>query len=343
MDGLELDDLQRIELEKPDKPTRESIKAIVETRGGGRILAKDVTISDDHCQIAWNEVSFAIPLDSITVIHFSPDETNPDFAKAAAAPPADRDVVFIKDDMGIPAAVKGTIDRLTPERLTIEIEGQQREIDRDKLFGAILAQVGAAERPSRCLIYFQDGSVLPGTSLTLAEGRASLSLNAENKVEFAWSSVARVAIRSSRMSFLSDLKPLSEEHQPIVTWPLRAQRDRSVSGSALTIGNQTFEKGLGVHARTELTFAAGKNWDKLVAKIGLDGAMGQKGDCVFIVEADGQTIFSRRMKGPDPPYELKLPITGCEQVKLIVEAGEGLDLADHANWCEVRFIKDRRP
>jgi hypothetical protein len=28
-------------------------------------------------------------------------------------------------------------------------------------------------------------------------------------------------------------------------------------------------------------------------------------------------------------------------VTLLVEPGEGLDLADHADWCDARFIKNR--
>jgi hypothetical protein len=26
-------------------------------------------------------------------------------------------------------------------------------------------------------------------------------------------------------------------------------------------------------------------------------------------------------------------------VRFIVEPGEGLDLADHANWCDLRFVR----
>jgi hypothetical protein len=28
-------------------------------------------------------------------------------------------------------------------------------------------------------------------------------------------------------------------------------------------------------------------------------------------------------------------------VTLVVEPGEGLDLGDHANWCDARFIKNK--
>jgi alpha-galactosidase len=115
-----------------------------------------------------------------------------------------------------------------------------------------------------------------------------------------------------------------------------------VTGKPLTIGTQVYDKGIGVHARSSLTFAADKKWDTLAATIGLDAGAGGKGDCVFVVVADGQPIFSRRMRGTDPPHELQLPITGREQITLLVEPGEGLDMADHANWCDVRLLKSRK-
>ena len=65
-----------------------------------------------------------------------------------------------------------------------------------------------------------------------------------------------------------------------------------------------------------------------------------KGDCVFVVLADGEPLLTRRMRGNEPPEEIQLPIAGREQVTLVVEPGEGLDLADHADWCDARLIKN---
>jgi hypothetical protein len=107
------------------------------------------------------------------------------------------------------------------------------------------------------------------------------------------------------------------------------------------VGSQIFEKGLGVHAYSAVTYEAGGRWDVLAATIGLDPASGNKGDCVFKVVADGETLFSERMRAADAGRDLRVAISGRQQVTLIVEPGEGLDLGDHANWCEARFIKNR--
>jgi hypothetical protein len=143
------------------------------------------------------------------------------------------------------------------------------------------------------------------------------------------------------VAFLSDLKPTAEEQQALVTLPRPAQRDKNVLAKPLMIGTKTYDKGLGVHARSSLSFAAEGKWDALAATIGLDAAAGGKGDCVFSVLADGQAVFTRRIKGTDAPHDISVPIAGKEQIVLLVEPGEGLDLGDLADWCDVRFIKNR--
>ena len=45
------------------------------------------------------------------------------------------------------------------------------------------------------------------------------------------------------------------------------------------------------------------------------------------------------MKGTDSPRTLRVVISIAVKVTLLVEPGHDLDLADHADWCEVRFIK----
>ena len=57
--------------------------------------------------------------------------------------------------------------------------------------------------------------------------------------------------------------------------------------------------------------------------------------------ADGQPVFTQRMQGSDPPRDIQVPMEGVEQVTLLVEPGAELDLADHADWCDVRFVRNR--
>jgi hypothetical protein len=340
--NLTLDDLRHIELSGGAPPAQEKSKVVVDLRGGGRVLSKSVSIATEKCQLQWGGGEpLSLPIDLIRAVRLSTDATSPDFDKSLAAPSAEFDRVFIKDEAGKLSSVTGLMNSLDSEQLQIEVGGQTHQVPRAKIFGIVVAQSAASDTRPRCLVVFRDGSTLGGEALSLTGDKAALTLPAGGTADFSWSAASRVIIRSSRVAFLSDLKPISEEQQPIVTLSLPAQRDKSASGKPLMLGTRTYEKGLGVHARSSLAFAADKKWDLLAATIGLDAAAGGKGDCVFIVSADGQPLLTRRLKGHDPAEEIQLSITGREQVTLTVEPGEGLDLADHADWCDVRFIKNR--
>jgi hypothetical protein len=141
------------------------------------------------------------------------------------------------------------------------------------------------------------------------------------------------------MVFLSDLEPVEARHQPIVTLERPWQADRSVGGRPLTLAGKVFDKGLGVASRSVVTFTNEGNYDLLAATIGIDGETEGRGDCIFVVEADGREVFRQRMAGKDQPQSINVDISGREKVSLIVEPGEDLDLADHADWCDARLVR----
>lgn len=338
--GLTLDDLRQIDLAVSPAAAPAPV-AVVELRGGGLVLAKGVTIGDDKCRIEWNAGEpLSLPIDAVRAVRLDPATASPDFIKALATPSAELDRIFLKDEMGKLSSLTGLMDGLTADSLTFEVGGQTRTVPRKSLFGIVVAQPAAADPPAKCLLAFTDGSQLGGETLTIAGGTATLSLSG-GKAELPSMAVARVTLRSSRVAFLSDLKPTAEEQSALVTLPRPAQRDKNVLAKPLLLGTKIYDKGLGVHARSSLTFAAEGKWDTLAATIGLDAASGGKGDCVFTVLADGQSLFTCRMKGTDAPHELSIAIAGKDQITLLVEPGEGLDLADLADWCDVRFIKNK--
>jgi NPCBM/NEW2 domain len=338
---LTLDDLRRIEVSEPT-PAAAKPAILAELSGGARVLATSATIADERVQLGHSDGKLlTLPLDLVRVLRLEPMAASADFDKAAQTPSAEFDRIFIKDDEGKLSSISGLVESLTADILTFEAGDQSRKLPRSKLFGIIVAQPAAGGTPPRCLLTLKDGSQLGSDELTVAEGIAELTFAGGGKAKLPWTAISRVAIRSRRVAFLSDLKPSEDQQQPILTLPRPAQRDRAVTSKPLMLGGRAFEKGIGVHSRSLLAFDAEKKWDVLAATIGLDSDSGAKGDCVFVVLADGQPLLTRRMKGSDPPEEVNLSISGRQQVTLLVEPGEGLDLADHANWGDVRFVKNR--
>jgi hypothetical protein len=334
---LALDDLRRIERTDAAPASGDPPETIVEVKGG-RIYAESVTIGDDNCRVRWRAGSpLELLLDQVRAIRFH--KTGEEFERALAAPSIEHDRVLVRDDAGNETLVSGLVESLDAHQLKLDVNGQARALPLASVLGVVVAQPAAADPPQPVTVHFADTSRLSGHSLELENNQAELQLPGGNSAAFNWSNVHHLTVRSSRVAYLSDLKPVHEEQRPIVTAELPAQRDRNVTGGPLVLSSQSFEKGLGVHAYSAMTFDAAGKWDVLAATIGLDAATGLRGDCIFKVLADGETLFAERVRGPDDPRDMRLPITGRRQITLVVEPGQGLDLGDHANWCDARLIK----
>ncbi|WP_425614114.1 NPCBM/NEW2 domain-containing protein [Anatilimnocola sp. NA78] len=340
--GISLDDVRSIAsssgapLPPIEKPT-----VIVELAGGGSIAAKQVTIADDQCTIAWSLGDpLKVAIDAVRSIRFQPTVMNDEFTKSLAAPSADVDKIFVTIEGKIDS-VTGLVNKLTETEISVELDGQVRNLPRERVFGVVVALAAPETRLPRCTFQLRDGSVIGGDLTSLADGKAEIQIGA-TKTSIPWDAVQRVAVRSSRIAYLSDLKPTSVKQQAFVTLARPWQKDRSVTGRTLTLGGRTFEKGIGVQSQNELTFDAPEGYDVLAATIGIDADAAGKGDCVFEVLVDGQRLFSERVRGSDPPKDIQVPVARGKQVTLAVLPGADLDLADHADWAEVRLMRNKK-
>jgi hypothetical protein len=338
--AIPLDDLRYIRVAAVSPDAKPAV--ILHLLGGGKLIAKSVTIGGDECQV---ETALAgklvIPLDQVRGVRLEPAVSSPEFDRALAAPLADKDRLFIKIDDKIDS-VTGIFKALSEKEFQFELGGEVKTLPRAKLHGFVVAQGAAEDDPAKALITLRDGSLLAGEIDSLSGGKLAALLPGGSRLTIPQEALASIALRSSRLAFLSDLKPVEEEQRSIAFLDVPWQKDRSVQSRTLTLGQRTFEKGIGCHAECRLTFAADGKWDLLAAVIGIDAETLGKGDCVFSVLADGESVFTRRVKGTDPPQEIQVEIPRAKRVTLLVEAGAGLDLGDHADWCDVRFIKSSK-
>jgi hypothetical protein len=143
------------------------------------------------------------------------------------------------------------------------------------------------------------------------------------------------------LRWLSDSDPAAVREETLLTLPRPWQRDKSVAGKPLTLGKQEFARGIGVHARSELTFAVPEGFDLFLATVGIDASTQGRGDCIVKVLLDGEEAFAQRLKGTDSPVQIKIELKKAKQLTLVVEPGADLDFADHLNWCDARWLKSK--
>ena len=164
-------------------------------------------------------------------------------------------------------------------------------------------------------------------------------------LEDAWTSTALqgAALQGQALpsgsSFLSDLPwtRASNGYGPI-------EKDRSNGekkagdGRTLTLEGQTFAKGLGVHARSNISYALNAECSKFSATVGLDDEVGNRGSVVFQVLADGKKVFdSGVLRGNSPSLSVNVPLTGVKELRLnVTGAGDGIAY-DHADWADAKL------
>jgi hypothetical protein len=222
-------------------------------------------------------------------------------------------------------------------------EGETRRIPYDRVYAIVLARLGPAhDATGGCAVTTTDGSTITGRVAGLAEGKLAVRLHKQIALSVSWDDVQSMTVKSDRLVFLSDLKPASTQVRPIVTLERPPQFDRGVMGGPLSMAGQTFDKGIGVMSRTEIAFEQPSGFDALSATIGIDDSAAERGNCQFVVLLDGREAFRRAMTGKTPPQEIRVSTAGARRVTLVVEPGDDLDLADHADWCDARFLKSEK-
>ncbi len=124
-------------------------------------------------------------------------------------------------------------------------------------------------------------------------------------------------------------------------------RDLCTCGQELGVwvdGVQTpFEKGVGSHAPSEVTFNVdGMNATKFTAVAGIGMEQGGNSNVNFIVKVDGKEVWRQDAVTFKTSVPVEVDITGAKTVSLMTETN-GADSNDHAVWADAKIFNDAEP
>lgn len=237
-------------------------------------------------------------------------------------------------------SLRGRLERLDAQSGSFAFGDRPRTIQTDKIFGIVFA-AGANKQPVfPVTVELSDGSIVSGTIERADAESLKVTTSVGSVVELKVGEVMNFRVRSPRVVYLSDLTPTAERTEGMLHRPWPVRKDRSASAKTMSIGGRVFDKGLGVHSKTELDYHLDRAYESLVATIGIDDAVRPSGSVIFRVFGDGKVLFdSGVLTGQDAPRDIKVGVTGVNTLTLIVDYGDGLDLSDHADWGGVRLLK----
>jgi len=227
-----------------------------------------------------------------------------------------------------------------------------------KVVAILLGGVSAAPNQSEkgVQLGFRDGSLIQARQIATAGDAIRFNLQGEGFVSAPidqpdeeastiWRQIAWVQPTSSRLQYLSDLKPLGYKHIPLLAldWPYG--ENRNVLGGRLRSGQSIYSKGVGMHTVSRLAYDLEGKYRHFMADVALDDAAGLQGSVAFKVLVErapnkwDSAYESPVVHGGDPPLPISVNLTGARRIALIVDYADRADEQDHANWLMARLIE----
>ena len=174
------------------------------------------------------------------------------------------------------------------------------------------------------------------------------------RIRLPQTSIRSIDFAATRIVYLSSLEPYKLTVTPRLTVaPLYDLTRRliynpginqNLSGGRLSLitnrqqrQREYFDHGLALHSRTELIYRLPDELSQLQGIAGLDPEIRQQGSVRLVIEGDDRVLLDQTLGANDAPLPINLDITGVARLRILVDYGDELDIADHLNLCEMRL------
>jgi hypothetical protein len=171
-----------------------------------------------------------------------------------------------------------------------------------------------------------DARVLKGTTLFKAPVKVPLE------------ELAALTLYKSSTVHLSDLTPTRYQFTPFtgISWPLA--QDATVAGKQLSVGGDFYDKGLGMHSQSQVTYSLGGKYRWFEALVGLDSDNGIFGQARVSIVLDGSAVLAHKeLSGRTPMLRVRVDVRNVREMTLIAEFGDLGATRGHLNWANARL------
>jgi hypothetical protein len=286
----------------------------------------------------------SIPLSALAVIWFRAPPRDPadEISRGWATERRRRDVVLLNNGDTRIGAVAGMASPTAP--FLLKEDSREIRIEASHVVAiAMNTDLARSLRPrgAYARLVLANGSRIGLLSASADTATLSGKTLFAADVKIPLEQIVSLDVRQGKAVYLSDLKPKEYQHSPFlgVRWPL--VMDRSSDGRELRLGGHTFDKGIGLHSESRLTFSLGGSYRRFEATVGLDDRSGQGGSVRIGVLVDGQQRIAddKELTSASGPRNLSIDVSGAKELTLVVEFGGGGDVCDHVDWADARVIK----
>jgi len=325
----------------------------LELADGSTLEAISFTAGQGKAQLALRGgTELTLPTKAIASLRFRQQETG-DLAnqwnQIVAARPAS-DVIVVRKKQALDF-LEGVIGEVSADSVRFKVGDDEIPVKREKAEGLIFF-AGAAELPElACTVVSPTGLKLHAQRVSYADGQVAIVSQAGLELTLPWNQIERLDFSAAKVQYVSDLEPDSVKWTPFIAQPKgetlarlgEPARNRTLEGGPLQFREQgvsvSYEKGLALRSRTELTYRLPGKFRRFKAVAFIDPAVRDAGHVRLVIHGDGRELFSEPISGTDAPREIDLPLEGVKRLKIVVDYGDDLDFADHLDLADARILR----
>lgn len=254
----------------------------------------------------------------------------------------------------------GVAGDVTPEQAAFQWEGERMDVKRSKIAAVLFyrKQVAGLRDPV-CELTTADGSRFSASRVSLRRSHLLVSTPAGLAFRVNLADLRHADFSAGKLAYLSDLKPIEVKWTPRIAAPTGAsvvaafgmpRYDESFTGSELSLlwKNdpqldrrlvRSYDKGLAVRSRTELTWRLPAGMQRFTAIAGIDPQSAGQGRVDLQIRGDGKMLWEGPVNGLQAPVPIDVDLRGARRLQVTVDYGENLDYGDRLHLVEARVTK----
>lgn len=283
-----------------------------------------------------------IPLSAVSVLWLSAprngDEPNPlGGARTSTKRPLDEVRLSNRDTLS------GTLVSVDQANVTLDDSGRPVTAPRDRVVAITLtSELAKAATPRGPFAHtvLTSGARVTMTDASVQDGRLVGKSTFGATVRVLLGDVVSLSIRNGPAVLLGELEPTQYEHTPYLGTRVPYAINRSTASMPLRVGTETFDRGIGLHSQSRLTYHLPTGANRFESWLGLDSVASRSGQVVVSVLVNDTSRFGpAEVAGGQPPRRIVIPLSPTDKtLTLVVDFGQGGNVQDDVNWGDARFI-----
>jgi hypothetical protein len=346
------DDLVSIRREKTALPAPPSGEFLLLANGDVLPLTPEKTLMlvGEQLRVQANVGSGAemkIPLSAIRVIGIAAPEgtEHPDrLRRTLAAAKRSRDAVYLRNG----DVIEGVLTNLDRMRVEMEVDKKDVSVEFGKVAAIALNTDLVRSTPPKeahARVVLSNGGRLTLVDVRCDGKTLSGKTAFGGDVRIPLADLVALSLHGGAAVYLSDLKPAKYVFRPYLgslVWNYVADGS-SIDGRDIRLAGSTYDKGLGMHAESQLTYDLGGKYRRFEARVGLDDRAADRAAARVRVLVDGKTQdlgTAAELLRRGTSHPIAVDVKNAKQLTLVVDfvPKAGVVPGD-VDWGDARLIR----